>query len=165
MPDDDVTARIAYRVVRPGDHPRLHGVWWPRSHELTAELPSLINSLDSRGFTTEWISFSHKGWDTVSQQMIVAGRPVRLALFQSIDPNMVRLSGNDGSARIDLLVVPPTCRTTLAAEAFARVLNWDNRASASSALAAATTTHGAGVPAVKVPRARGGKNRTQLTPS
>lgn len=136
LPDDSAT-RVAYRVSRPGSDPSLHGVWWPRSSDLGAELPAVIESLDRRGFMTEWVSFSRKTWDGVGQQLTIAGRVIRMAAYRAIDPNMVSLSGRDGRARIDLLVVPPDSSPTTAARAFSRVVDWDNRITASEALAAA----------------------------
>ncbi|TDE03383.1 DUF5994 family protein [Jiangella asiatica] len=134
---DIATARIAYRISRPGDHPRLHGVWWPRSDDLTQELPALVGALDSRGFRTEWVSLDRRIWGIVAGQMLVAGRIVRLGLFRSIDPHVVSLSAHDGRARIDLMVVPAASHPALATTVFARVLHWDNRSTASATLAAA----------------------------
>jgi len=106
LPDDSAT-RLAYRVFRPGRNPSLHGVWWPRSDDLGAELPAVIQSLDRRGFVAEWVSFSRKTWRATGRQLMIAGRVIRTASYRAIDPNMVSLSGRDGRARIDLLVVPP----------------------------------------------------------
>ncbi|TDD66349.1 hypothetical protein E1262_22355 [Jiangella aurantiaca] len=136
LPDDSAT-RVAYRVSRPGQDPSLHGVWWPRSNDLGAELPAVIASLDSRGFRTEWVSFSRKTWSSTGQQLLIAGRIIRVASYRAIDPNMVSLSGRDGRARIDLLVVPPDSHPETAARAFARIVDWDNRITASDVLTAA----------------------------
>lgn len=134
---DESTTRVAYRVSRPGPDPSLYGVWWPRSSDLAAELPAVIKSLDSRGFTTEWVSFSRTTWGLSGQPLVIAGRVIRTAAYRSIDPNMVSLSGRHGRARIDLLVVPPDTPPATAAKAFSRVVEWDNRMTASEALAAA----------------------------
>ena len=136
LPDDSAT-RLAYRVFRPGRNPSLHGVWWPRSDDLGAELPAVIQSLDRRGFVAEWVSFSRKTWRATGRQLMIAGRVIRTASYRAIDPNMVSLSGRDGRARIDLLVVPPDSLPTTAARVFARVVDWDNRVAASDVLAAA----------------------------
>ncbi|WP_267884910.1 DUF5994 family protein [Jiangella alkaliphila] len=133
---DDSATRVAYRVTQPGRDPSLHGVWWPRSNDLGAELPTVIESLDRRGFMTEWVSFSRKTWGNAGRQLLIAGRVIRTASYRTIDPNMVSLSGRDGRARIDLLVVPPDVDPTAAARAFARVVDWDNRLTASEVLAA-----------------------------
>lgn len=138
LPGDSAT-RVAYRVLRPGRDPRLHGVWWPRSNDLGAELPAVIESLDRRGFTTEWVSFSRKTWDGAGQQLLIAGRIIRTASYRAIDPHLVSLSGRDGRARIDLLVVPPDSPATTAARAFSRIVDWDNHLTASETLAAAAS--------------------------
>ncbi|WP_275296161.1 DUF5994 family protein [Jiangella ureilytica] len=138
LPDDSAT-RVAYRVSRPGHDPRLHGVWWPRSNDLGAELPAVIESLDRRGFRTEWVSFSRQTWDGTGQQLLIAGRVIRTSSYRAIDPHMVSLSGRDGRARIDLLVVPPDSPATTAARAFSRIVDWDNHVTASDALAAASS--------------------------
>ena len=137
LPEDSAT-RVAYRVFRPGRDPRLHGVWWPRSNDLGAELPAVIESLDRRGFRTEWVSLSRKTWDRAGQQLLIAGRIIRTTSYRAIDPHMVSLSGRDGRARIDLLVVPPGSSPTTAARAFSRIVDWDNHGTASETLAAAS---------------------------
>jgi hypothetical protein len=136
LPDDSAT-RVAYRVCRPGRDQRLHGVWWPRSNDLGAELPAVIESLDRRGFRTEWVSFSRRIWDGAEQQLLIAGRIIRAVSYRAIDPNMVSLNGRDGRARIDLLVVPPDSSPTTAARAFSRIVDRDNSITASDVLAAA----------------------------
>lgn len=152
LPDDSAT-RVAYRVSRPGREPSLHGVWWPRSNDLAAELPAVVESLDRRGFVTEWVSFSRKTWGGAGRQLLIAGRVIRTASYRAIDPNMVSLSGRDGRARIDLLVVPPGVRPSAAAQAFSRVVDWDNRMTASEVLASAEAEWAAGDVAVSWPMA------------
>lgn len=135
QPDDSAT-RVAYRVFRPGLDPRLHGVWWPRSNDLAAELPAVVESLDRRGFAVEWVSFSRTTWAGAGQQLLIAGRVIRMGSYRAIDPHLVSLSGRDGRARIDLLVVPPDSLPTTAARLFSRVVDWDDHMTAGDVLAA-----------------------------
>lgn len=123
--------RVAYRVIRPGVHPSLRGVWWPRSRDLAVELPGLVAALDSRGFMVERVSFNQKSWFKAAHPLLIAGRIIRLGRFRLSDSSIVSLSGHDGRARIDLVVLPPGSRPVIAARAFARVLDWDNRTTVS----------------------------------
>ncbi|WP_281354306.1 DUF5994 family protein [Phytoactinopolyspora halotolerans] len=136
---DVSTTRVAYRIIRPGQHPRLRGVWWPRSLDLSAELPALIDALDSRGFMTEQVSFSPASWIKASRQVPVAGRIIRLDPSPLADSGMVTLSGRQGRTHIVLAVLPPRSRRMTVARAFERVLDWDGSITASDVSAGTTS--------------------------
>ncbi|MDX3066131.1 DUF5994 family protein, partial [Streptomyces sp. ND04-05B] len=81
--------------------------WWPRSDDLAAELPALIEAFDtSWGRVTRMAA--HRGiWRPAPCDLPVTGHTVRAAWYMSgFDPHTVRLFAY-GLGRRDLLVVPP----------------------------------------------------------
>ncbi|GAQ66551.1 DUF5994 family protein [Streptomyces scabiei] len=99
-------ARLALRppTFPPGP---VSGAWWPRSDDLAAELPALIEAFDtSWGRVTRMAA--HRGiWRPAPCDLPVTGHTVRAAWYMSgFDPHTVRLFAY-GLGRRDLLVVPP----------------------------------------------------------
>jgi hypothetical protein len=85
----------------------LDGGWWPRSRDLTAELPALAEVLGIRLGTVRRVAYSMDGWDDAPRQTEVDGHTVRLEGFRSQDPHLLQITGDDNRHRISLLVVPP----------------------------------------------------------
>jgi hypothetical protein len=82
------------------------GGWWPRSRDLTVELPALVHVLAIRLGRVSRVAFALEAWDNPPRQITVDGNSVWLAGFHSQDQYVVHLSGSDGQ-RLSLLVVPP----------------------------------------------------------
>jgi hypothetical protein len=89
------------------------GAWWPRSRDLSAELPALLAVLAVRLGRVHRVSFNSTDWDAAPRRITVDGQPVRLGGFDSQHANTVDVIGPDGS-RIMLLVVPPETRPAIA---------------------------------------------------
>ena len=82
------------------------GAWWPRSRDLSAELPALLAVLAVRLGRVPRVSFNLTDWDAAPRRITVAGSPVRLGGFHTQRPDTVDVIGPDG-ARLTLLVIPP----------------------------------------------------------
>jgi hypothetical protein len=82
------------------------GAWWPRSWDLSAELPELVAALAAQGVLVERFTYPVDVWQPVDRKVPVAGRTVRTGGFRSMDQQLVSLTV-DGDRRLDLLVVPP----------------------------------------------------------
>jgi len=83
------------------------GAWWPRTHDLTAELPELAEVLSVRLGPVHRVAFAMDAWETPpTRRLALAGRQVRLESFRYQDKNIVYVSGLD-RRRISLLVIPP----------------------------------------------------------
>lgn len=82
------------------------GGWWPRSRDLSVELPVLLAELAPQLGVVTMITFAPEAWQSVPPQLIVAGRPVSLAGSRGSDPYTVHLSDSDGR-HLTLLVIPP----------------------------------------------------------
>ena len=109
------------------------GGWWPRSRDLTAELPELAAVLSVRLGPIERISYAMDAWATPSGRVEVDGRRVRLEGFRSQDRDVVAVTGSNGR-RVSLLVVPPDAGDTAGHDAMMAAAHRDNTDSPRSIL-------------------------------
>jgi len=103
----------------PSDGPRLHlrssdnvggfvdGGWWPRSLDLSAELPPLLTAMWSAGCDVFRIMYNLTAWDPAPRRLTVSGRQVKLGGYRLQDKAAISLVDSGGWKRIDLVVVPP----------------------------------------------------------
>jgi hypothetical protein len=102
----DQSARIRFRqpVSTAGS---IDAAWWPRSLDLSVELPPLLDVLwtAARDFTR--VTYTIDAWDPAPRRLVVEGRSVRLGGFASGDPLLIRLVDAWRNDRIDLLVIAP----------------------------------------------------------
>jgi hypothetical protein len=82
------------------------GAWWPRSLDLSTELPALLEVLAIRLGRIQRVSYHLTSWDSAPRRIEVDGQPVRLGGFHSQNPHTVDVIGLAGQ-RITLLVLPP----------------------------------------------------------
>ncbi|MFC8258497.1 DUF5994 family protein [Streptomyces sp. NPDC057291] len=85
----------------------LDGAWWPRSRDLTAELPALTAVLDPLWGRITRVTVNPTVWPVIPQKVPVQGHVVHVGWFKpEQDPNkLLLLSYTTG--RWDLLVIPP----------------------------------------------------------
>jgi hypothetical protein len=115
--ESDRRSRISFRqpVTTAGF---IDAAWWPRTHDLTLELPPLMDVLWTAGREINRITYNLVGWDRAPRRMTIEGRTVRLGGFTSSDPMTVRLSDPRGRERVDILVVAPGTDDATAARLF-----------------------------------------------
>lgn len=101
------------------------GGWWPRSRDLSAELPALVRVLAVRLNQVTKVAYALEAWDTPPPQLIVDGKSLRLEGFRSRDQYVLRLTGSDGQ-RLSLLVIPPGVATDRAHDALILASRRDN---------------------------------------
>jgi hypothetical protein len=82
------------------------GAWWPRSRDLSAELPALLADLVDRWGSVSRVTYNLDVWNPVERRLVVAGRIVRLGGFRFQHADTVTLIGASGQ-RLTLLVIPP----------------------------------------------------------
>ncbi|MFI9828111.1 DUF5994 family protein [Streptomyces sp. NPDC051913] len=108
-PSDRAPSAVLRLTLRPPTFPHgpVSGAWWPRSGDLSAELPALIEAFDSsRGRVTR-LTAHRDTWDQAPYDVPVAGHTVKAAwLTSGFDPHAIRLFSY-GVGHWDLLVVPP----------------------------------------------------------
>ncbi len=85
----------------------IDAAWWPRSLDLTAEVPALVEALWAANREITRITYNLQAWDDAPRRVVVRGRAVRLGGFATSDRLTVRLSDSSRRERIDVLVVPP----------------------------------------------------------
>ncbi|MCM8551868.1 MULTISPECIES: DUF5994 family protein [Streptomyces] len=96
-------------VVRLGTtHHRegaLDGAWWPRSRDITGELPSLVSALSEHLGPITRVGLDGDAWDELPTRMTIDGRVVHIDSFPvGDDTALITRGGND---LFSLLVVPP----------------------------------------------------------
>ncbi|REH21939.1 MULTISPECIES: DUF5994 family protein [unclassified Streptomyces] len=115
----------------------LDGAWWPRSRDLTAELPALTSVLDPLWGRITRVTVNCAQWPVVPRKVPVAGHVVKVGWFrfEQDEHELLLLSYHVG--RWNLLVVPP--RTDPAAAMWLMAAGSDPRrtSSASSLVAEA----------------------------
>lgn len=120
----------------------LGGSWWPRTRELSRELPALLAAVHDRcGVVVARISMSTTVWDATPEKLDVGDRVVALAWFRAHDAHAIRLLGGD-CWHLDLLVIPPDTAPDAAGVALALMA----AGHATAALHAIGTCGGSGSP-------------------
>ena len=106
-------ARISFRqpVSTSGF---IDAAWWPRSLDLTSELPPLFEVLWTAAREISRITYNTGAWDPAPRRMRIEGRTVRLGGFATSDPLTVRLSDAWGAERVDVVVIAPPTDAALA---------------------------------------------------
>ena len=100
------TLRLKLKPKAPTATGYVDGAWWPRSLDLSAELPALLAVLAIRQGRVQRVSYNLDAWDDAPRRIPVDGNPVRLGGFRSQDPHTLDVIGLTGP-RITLLVLPP----------------------------------------------------------
>lgn len=89
----------------PGGTGHVDGAWWPRSRDLTAELPVLLATLATRLGTVERVAYNLDEWQPAGRRLDGEGTRVRLDGFHSQLAGTVDVIGPRG--RVTILVIPP----------------------------------------------------------
>lgn len=117
--DGDRGTRLKVTPNRlPSEH--IDGAWWPRSTQLTAELPALLSSLSDRLGQVVGVGFRRDGWTDVPPRVDVDGHPIQLLGFTSDEQASVIVIGQDGH-HLTLRVVAPATDDQAAREALAAI--------------------------------------------
>ncbi|GLY49910.1 DUF5994 family protein [Lentzea sp. NBRC 102530] len=101
------------------------GAWWPRSHDLTTELPALLAVLNVRLGEIPRVNYHLSDWDAAPRRTAAEGIQVRLDGFRTRPAHTVDLIASD-RRRLTLLLVPPDTSSSAAHEAMMRAAHRDN---------------------------------------
>ncbi|TXS49869.1 DUF5994 family protein [Streptomyces sp. t39] len=96
----------------------LDGAWWPRSRDLTAEIPPLVAALDERYGRITRVTVNPVRWPVVPRKVVATGHTVHVGWFTEQDPDKVILLVHT-AGRCDLLVIPPETEPAAAARLMA----------------------------------------------
>lgn len=104
-PDFATSCRVQYRqpVSAAG---YVDAGWWPRSRELTAELPALFESLWTAGREMVRVAYNLEAWDPAPRRMIIEGRRLHIGGYHHQSPLLLSISDARHVDTADLLVIP-----------------------------------------------------------
>ena len=111
------------------------GAWWPRSRDLSAELPALLAALTVRLARIERVSYHLTTWSPARRRLNLDGRIIRLDGFRSQHTDIVTVIGATDRPRLTLLVVPPETDPNLAHQIMTTAAHRDNVDTADTLLA------------------------------
>jgi hypothetical protein len=123
------------------------GAWWPRSRDLSAELPTLFEGLADRLGAVRRLDYNLSEWDATARRIDADDRSVRLGGYRFQGANTVDVTGSAGE-RITLLVIPPETSATDARKVSLAAAGTDNVESVHTLLA------GGGSARTGIPRQR-----------
>jgi len=102
-PEHTPRLRLKPRVPHTG---YVDGAWWPRSDDLTTDLPDLLAVLSVRLGPIDRVRYKLNDWAKAPAEIATGGCAVRLDGYRLQTPNTLEVLGLNRS-RIVLLVVPP----------------------------------------------------------
>lgn len=135
---------LRLRLAPSGTTPALiDGAWWPRSRDLTAELPALIALLDPLWGRITHVTVNPTFWPIVPRKVPVQGHVVKVGWFKAEqDPHTLLLLSYT-AGRWDLLVIPPETDAVTAARLMATATDPTRQLTASGLIQEAELLGGA----------------------
>jgi hypothetical protein len=118
LDNTDKCARISFRQP-VADAGFVDAGWWPRSRDLTVELPPLLGVLWTACRDVNRVSYNLAFWDPAPRRLCVEGRLVRLGGYRRQSPLLLGLIDSAGREHIDVLVIPPETDVDVAERALA----------------------------------------------
>jgi hypothetical protein len=144
---DGGSVRLAL-IDPPAVRATLDGAWWPRTRDLTQELPALLEELHRRGIRVTRVAYNPDLWGPAPRRLDADGRTIRLGWFRDLDRQLLNMTGDSSRGRLDFLVVPPDTTAAAAEHAFSAATGRANRQAPTELL---DTLSAAGAP-VPLPR-------------
>jgi hypothetical protein len=99
------TCRISFRqpVSRTGS---IDAAWWPRSNDLAAELPALLEVFWTAGREMTRVSYHLESWTPAPRKLRIAGRLIRAGGYHYGSPHQMTVTDDWRKDSADLLVIP-----------------------------------------------------------
>lgn len=110
----------------------LDGAWWPRSRDITRELPSLIAALTEHLGPVQRVGLDESAWERLPTRLVIDDRVVHIDASRLGDDTALITCGHRDL--FSLLVVPPQAEPEAARIAMARAVVADNVTSAEQIL-------------------------------
>jgi len=115
-PTTPAPARVRFRQPVSTDG-YVDAGWWPRSRDLTRELPALLDVVWTAAREVTRVAYNLEFWDSAPRKIIVDGRLVRLGGYHHQDPLTLSATDARNSDRIDFLIIPPETESEFAERA------------------------------------------------
>ncbi len=106
-------ARVSFRQPVSKDG-YVDAGWWPRSRDLTQELPPLLEVLWTAAREITRVTYNSDSWDPAPRRLIIERRLVHLGGFRHQDPLLLSAMTTGGVDRIEFLVIAPDTDPQLA---------------------------------------------------
>ena len=98
-----LSLRTKPKAPEPG---YVDGAWWPRSRDLSAELPALLAVLAARLGPIARVSYQPTAWDPCARRVNFNGTLARLGRCHSRNPDTANVTTSSGH-HVTLAIVPP----------------------------------------------------------
>ncbi len=98
------TPRVRLKSAARGSG-HVDGAWWPRSDDLTTELPGLLAVLSARQGAISRVNYNTAEWRATSSEIVTGGCAVQLGGNRGRPPNTVEVVDCKGN-KLVLLVIP-----------------------------------------------------------
>jgi hypothetical protein len=117
----DDSARVRLRDPNGTANRFVDGGWWPRTSDMSVELPKLLAEVSATAYPKVWaITYNLAAWDKPPHYIQVAGRRVRTGGFnRPADKAMVSLADGSGWQHVDLVMIAPDTDPAVAERALA----------------------------------------------
>jgi Family of unknown function (DUF5994) len=95
------------RDLRRRHNPNVDAAWWPRSSNLAAELPHLLQLAQDSGFRATAVSYRlNEGWTALPDQLAFRARKVKVSGYHNHHQDMITLVDGISHERLQVMVVP-----------------------------------------------------------
>jgi hypothetical protein len=161
-----ITSAQAAHGAKTHSEPRLHlnpgqrgpcfvdGSWWPRSTDLTTELPNLVTALSARLGQLVMVGYHLNAWAQTPSQIQIDGRTVHLQSFTADQPATVILIDDAGRC-VTLLITTPNATEQRAHEDMHTAASPRTPAARVNAVSAAATARSLSDVAIQLARHEG----------
>ncbi|MFI2206946.1 DUF5994 family protein [Streptomyces sp. NPDC020192] len=110
----------------------LDGAWWPRSHDIGAELPALLDALTEHLGPLSRVGLDATAWEGLPTRIVIDDRVVHVDSFPVGDDTVLITRGDRD--HFSLLVIPPEATPEAAHAAMAQAVLAGNVSSAEQIL-------------------------------
>ena len=104
-PEFATGCRVSYRQPVSGSG-YVDAGWWPRSWDLSAELPALFESVWTAGRNMTRVAYNLDTWEPTARRMMLEGRRLHLGGFHWQDRLTMSMSDARHRDTITFLVIP-----------------------------------------------------------
>ena len=133
---DAVVLRLRTTRSREGS---LDGAWWPRSRNLTEQLPGLVEALTPHIGRVDRVGVDTTAWDDTPDRMVIGAHVVHIDQYPVGEDNIILTRGPHD--HFLLLVIPPSADAASAHAAMTTAVLAGGTASAQQILVKTGVTH------------------------
>lgn len=99
----DCRIRLRQPINRTGT---VDGAWWPRSADLAAELPALLDVFWTAGRDMTRVVYNLETWGGAPRKLVLAGKQIHVSGYHYGNPLLMTVMNPWQTDSADLLVIP-----------------------------------------------------------